>query len=80
MTNKLLFTNAHLICPEQGLDGNGWLATEGDKITAIGKGDNFSGADKNAELIDCKGDILAPGLPGRRISARGPRIFTSSLP
>ena len=72
MTNKLLFTNAHLICPEQGLDGNGWLATEGDKITAIGKGDNFSGADKNAELIDCKGDILAPGLVDMRVKSGDP--------
>jgi dihydroorotase len=72
MTNKLLFINAHLICPEQGLDGNGWLATEGDKITAIGKGDNFSGADKNAKLIDCKGDILAPGLVDMRVKSGDP--------
>ncbi len=72
MNKKMLFTNAHLICPEQDLDASGWLATDGDKVAAIGTDDNLSGEYKNAELIDCNGDILAPGLVDMRVKSGDP--------
>ena len=72
MSTKLLFTNAHLICPEQGIDGKGWLVTEGGNITAIGTDDKVASEAKDAELIDCRGDILAPGLVDRRVKTGDP--------
>ena len=72
MSEKLLFTNAHLICPEQRLDSQGWLLTEHDRIKAIGTQlDNIPDA-ADARIIDCKGHILAPGLVDMRVQSGDP--------
>ena len=62
MSGKLLFTNAHLICPEQGLDARGWLLTEDNLIKAVGTQSEDIPDAADATIIECKGQILAPGL------------------
>ncbi len=55
-----LFTNAHLIDPEQGREVTGALLVTGGTIGAvIPKGDALPEA---AQTIDCNGKVLAPGI------------------
>ncbi|WP_372885393.1 dihydroorotase [Shimia sp.] len=56
-----LFTNARLIDPETGEDAPGWLEIADGRITARGTGapPATRGA---AEVIDCNGKCLAPGI------------------
>ena len=57
--SDILFTNARLIDPEAGTDAPGWLKVSGGQITAVGQ-DTPSGA--GAEVVDCRGKCLAPGI------------------
>ena len=72
MSEKLLFTNAHLICPEQRLDAMGWLLVEDNLITAVGTQSEDTPNADNATIIDCKGHILAPGLVDMRVQSGDP--------
>ncbi|MCP5037264.1 MAG: amidohydrolase family protein [Rhodobacteraceae bacterium] len=56
------FTNARLIDPEAGTDGPGWLRVENARIGAIGTGSHPSIGDQDADVIDCNGKCLAPGI------------------
>ncbi|WP_420585239.1 dihydroorotase [Ruegeria sp.] len=58
MTN-LIFTNARLIDPETGTDALGWLQVADGRITARGEGDAPA---SDAQVVDCKGQCLAPGI------------------
>lgn len=62
-----VFQNARLIDPASGLDELGRLVVDGEVIAAIepGKGKNGIGAD--ADLIDCGGHVLCPGLIDMRV-------------
>ena len=51
------FTNARLINPETLTDGIGTLTTQGDTIHALN-----TPAPKGAQIIDCHGLCLAPGI------------------
>jgi dihydroorotase len=53
----LHFTNARLINPEAGTEDVGSLTVQGGIITAMG-----APAPEGAEIIDCGGDCLAPGI------------------
>ena len=53
------YTNARLIDPASGLDASGTLVTEGRKISALGPDVE---APSGADVIDCRGRILCPGL------------------
>jgi dihydroorotase len=53
----LHFTNARLINPEAGTEGIGSLTTQGGLITALN-----TPAPDGAQVIDCGGDCLAPGI------------------
>ena len=68
MTSMLLFKNARLIDPEKGTDQVGTLAVRNGVIAGP------SGMD-GAEVIDCHGKCLAPGIVdiGVKVSEPGER-------
>ncbi|WP_300068598.1 dihydroorotase [uncultured Ruegeria sp.] len=57
--NDLIFTNARVIDPEAGSDNLGWLHIVDGRIKAHGEGE---APVLDAELIDCGGKCLAPGI------------------
>jgi dihydroorotase len=65
---KTLFKNARIIDPESGYDKVGNLLTIGDKIADFGE--TVSASD--AEVIDCKGHVLSPGLIDIQVHFRDP--------
>ena len=68
-----LFTNARLIDPEVQTEALGWLRVENGVITATKNGSPEP--DGGAEVIDCGGKVLAPGIVdiGVKISEPGER-------
>lgn len=65
---KTLYKNARIIDPASGYDKVGSLLTIGDKIADFGE--NVSAAD--AEVIDCGGQVLCPGLIDIQVHFRDP--------
>ncbi len=65
---KILYKNARIIDPESGYDKLGELLTIGNKIADFGE--KLTVLD--AEIIDCKGLILAPGLIDIQVHFRDP--------
>ena len=63
------FANARLIDPASGLDATGGLLLRGGVIADLGAGLT---APEGAELIDCDGAVLAPGLIDLRASLGEP--------
>ncbi len=55
----LIFTNARLIDPEAGTEAFGWLQVADGCIVASGDG---SAPKADAQVIDCGGQCLAPGI------------------
>ncbi|NOE19945.1 amidohydrolase family protein [Ruegeria atlantica] len=55
----LIFTNARLIDPETGTDSSGWLHIADGLIHGKGNGD---APVADAQVIDCGGKCLAPGI------------------
>lgn len=68
-SKKVLYRNARIIDPKSGYDQVGELLTIGDKIAEFGQ--NVSAAE-NAEVIDCGGKVLAPGLIDIQVHFRYP--------
>ena len=62
MKNKIAFKNARLIDPDSGLDDIGGLLTEDKIIKDLGIGLFNDFTPDDALIIDCKGNILCPGL------------------
>ena len=60
--NKLAFVNAHIIDPCTKMDGIGTLLTQGKKIAQVGVGLSKNQIPNDATIIDCKKNILAPGI------------------
>lgn len=67
MTARTAFINARIVDPETGFDGPGALLTEGGKIADIGPRLFNDGKPTNAEIVDCGGRVLAPGLIDMRV-------------
>ncbi len=65
---KTLYKNARIIDPKSGYDKLGNLLTIGNKISDFGEKIEAS----DAEIIDCKGNILAPGLIDIQVHFRDP--------
>ncbi len=65
---KILYKNARIIDPESGYDRLGELLTIGNKIADFGE--KIEAAD--AEIIDCAGHVLAPGLIDIQVHFRDP--------
>ncbi len=66
------YINARLVDPESGLDAPGGLLAEDGRIADFGAGLFADGAPKDAEIIDCGGHVLAPGLVDMRVQLRDP--------
>ncbi|MCK5495686.1 MAG: hypothetical protein KAI80_04690, partial [Hyphomicrobiaceae bacterium] len=67
-----LYVNARLIDPASGLDAPGGLLAEDGAIADIGAGLFADGAPNGAEVVDCGGMVLAPGLVDIRVQLRDP--------
>jgi dihydroorotase len=65
---KILYKNARIIDPKSGYDKLGNLLTIGNKIADFG--DKIEAPD--AEIIDCKGNVLTPGLIDIQVHFRDP--------
>ena len=63
------FTNARLLDPASGRDEIGTLISENGKITALGAG---VAAPDGAQIVDCTGLCLAPGLVDMRVAVGEP--------
>jgi dihydroorotase len=69
---RVAYVNARLIDPASGLDAQGALLTEGERIADLGPGLFKSGVPEGIETVDCKGLVLAPGLVDMRVQLREP--------
>ncbi len=58
----LLFANARLIDPARGRETRGGLLVAEGRIADLGPGLTPDAAPEGARVIDCGGDVLAPGL------------------
>ena len=63
-----LFTNARLLDPATNLDRSGEVLVDDGKIVAVGAGLKRD----DAEIVDCGGHCLAPGLVDMRVQLREP--------
>src|SRR5690348_3111569 len=68
MITRTLFRNARLLDPASNLDRAGDLLVEDGRIAEIGS----VRASRDAEIIDCAGACLAPGLVDMRVELREP--------
>lgn len=68
---RTAFVNARLLDPASGLDANGYLVVEGGRISQLRPGDH-AGAFVDAEIVDCGGHLLAPGLVDAQVFAGEP--------
>ncbi|NQS92249.1 MAG: amidohydrolase family protein, partial [Chloroflexi bacterium] len=59
-----LFINAHVLCMDENYSifENGAVAVIGDHIHAVGEAATLEKAFTPAEVIDCEGKVLMPGL------------------
>jgi len=69
---RVAYVNARLLDPETGYDGAGGLLTEGEAIVGVGPGLFPDGPPEGAEVVDCAGCCLAPGLFDMRVQLREP--------
>jgi len=70
------YINVRLLDPATGLDvacdAKGGLLTDGEAIIEFGAGIFKDGVPKGAEIIDCGGHCLSPGLVDIRVQVREP--------
>jgi dihydroorotase len=66
-----VFVNARLLCPESGRDERGGLFTEGGAIVDLGPHVGAQSV-KAAEVVDCDGLLLIPGLIDMQVSTGEP--------
>ena len=69
---KVAYTNARLIDPESGLDVKGGLLTDGSVIADFGEKLFNNGTPDGAEVVDCGGHVLCPGLLDIQVHFREP--------
>lgn len=62
-----LFQNARIVDPSRGLDEIGSVIVEGKKVVAAGKSALNQGAPGGAQIIDCAGKAVIPGLIDTRV-------------
>jgi len=64
---RTAFTNARLIDPDTGLDTTGALLVESGKIADLGPRLFNDAKPAGAEIVDCGGKVLSPGLIDLRV-------------
>jgi len=65
--SRTAFINARLIDPASGFDQQGGLLVENGVIADLGPALFNDGTPQDAELVDCRGRVLAPGLIDCRV-------------
>jgi len=71
--NKTIYINARIIDPKTKLDINGQLITIGDKIADFGSNIvDLKNLPKDAQIVDCKNNVLCPGLIDIQVHFRHP--------
>jgi dihydroorotase len=69
---RTAYINARILDPASGLDGPGALLTNGEEILDVGP-NLFDGTPPpDAQVVDCQGLCLAPGLVDMRVQLREP--------
>ncbi len=71
---RTAYINARLIDPASGLDETGALLTEGDAIADYGAGLFRDGTPEGAQVVDCGGHVLCPGLLDIQVHFREPGV------
>lgn len=69
---RVLYVNARLLDPASGLDAPGGLLTEGEAIADFGPHLTADSVPDGADVVDCQGFCLAPGLVDIRVQLREP--------
>jgi len=69
---RTAYLNARLLDPATGLDARGELLAENGVIAALGPGALPDGPPAGAEVVDCAGACLAPGLVDLRVQIGEP--------
>ncbi len=67
MNAPTLFTNARVVDPSRGLDARGAVLVAEGRIVAAGADAANQGAPEGAEIVDCKGAAILPGLVDMRV-------------
>lgn len=65
---RVAYVNARLVDPASGLDASGGVLTDGATIVGVGEGGFGAGAPNDAVVVDCAGQVLAPGLVDMRVA------------
>ncbi len=63
----LLLANARVVDPDRRLDEPGAVAIAGGRILGAGRAASNQGAPDGAEVVDCAGAVVAPGLVDMRV-------------
>ena len=72
-TGKTVYRNARVMDPATGLDATGGLLVENGKIADVGAGLFMNGdVPAGAEVVDCEGHLLTPGLIDIQVHFREP--------
>ena len=69
---RVAYVNARLIDPASGLDAPGGLLADGGVIADLGPDLFAGGPPTDAEIVDCGGKCLTPGLVDMRVQLREP--------
>lgn len=67
MSAPILFTNARVVAPCRGLDAPGAVLVARGRIVAAGPEAANQGAPEGAEIVDCRGRTIMPGLVDIRV-------------
>lgn len=62
-----VFTNARIVDPSRGINEYGAVVVAGGKIKAASAKAHNQGAPDGAEIIDCTGNLIIPGLVDSRV-------------
>jgi dihydroorotase len=67
MSAPILFTNARVVDPARGIDARGAVLVADGRIVAAGPEALNQGAPEGAEIVDCRGQAILPGLVDMRV-------------
>jgi dihydroorotase len=71
-TRKVAYINARVVDPASKFDGPGQVLTDGEVIADVGAKLFQAKPPEDAQVVDCQGACLAPGLVDMRVQLREP--------